>query len=215
MKYLLILAAVLMMGCKMPGVGELEERVDELESTTVYDDSDLVDRVEYVENEIVIIDQRVTSLEMGEVAQIPEMPEQGRPPVQEEGPDTTPVEQRVPAMEDIPGLLEHLDGMESAFFDSMTVLDVSLADLYATVEDLSFAVDSLTMGMDSLSIENDSLKVRMEELEETVQDLSYTVSTLRTSSTSSTTSTGGRGTTSSSTGGRGSTSSTTSSTGGR
>jgi archaellum component FlaC len=215
MKYLLVLAAVLMMGCKMPGVGELEERVDELESTTVYDDSDLVDRVEYVEDEIVMIDQRVTSLEMGEVAQIPVMPEQGRPPVQEEGSDTTPVEQQVPAMEDIPGLIDRLDGIESAVFDSMTVLDGSLAELYTTVEDLSIAVDSLTLGMDSLTVENDSLKVRMEELEETVQDLSYTVSSLRTSSTSSTSSTGGRGSTSTSTGGRGGTTSTTTSTGGR
>jgi tetrahydromethanopterin S-methyltransferase subunit B len=204
MKYSLILVAILMVvGCKMPGVGELEERVDELETTAAYDDSDLVDRIEYVEDEMVILDQRVTSLETGEVAEVPHRVETVEDPARQEVTET-PAEPLTVNMEDIPGLIDELNGMESAFMDSLSGMD-------GTVTEISAFVEELTLTVDSLSMENDSLRVRLDELEETVQDLSYAVNSLRTSTTSS--STGGRGsTTSSSTGGRGGTTSSTSST---
>jgi len=196
MRYLLVLITItVMVGCKAPGVGDLEERVDELETTAAYDDSDLVDRVDYVEDEVIILDERVTALELGGIAEVPDI----QPPVDASQPatpqpETLPPEEPVEVnMEDIPGLLDSLTSMESAVYDSIGVLD-------STVEELE-------MAMDSLSMENDSLRVQLEDLTETVQSLSYTVENMRYTGSTSSSSRGG--TSSGSTGGRGGTSSST------
>lgn len=196
MRYLLVIITIaVMVGCKAPGVGDLEERVDELESTAAYDDGDLVDRVEYVEDEVIILDERVTALESGGIAEVPDI----QPPVDASQP-TTPQQETLPpeepveiSMEDIPGLLDSLTSMESAVYDSIGALDSTVAEL--------------EIALDSLSMENDSLRVQLEDLTETVQSLSYTVENMRYTGSTSSSSRGG--TSSSSTGGRGGTSSST------
>jgi hypothetical protein len=184
--FVAVMMALMLFSCKAPGVGELEERIDELESSTAYDDSDLVDRVDYVEEEIVMLDERVTAIEMGEFVEIPEVPQQVQEPVQEptqiEEPEQIPQELPPPTMDDIPGLLDSLSYMEMSVYDSITVVGMS--------------VDQLSLRLDSVSAENDSLRAELDELKETVQDLSWAVDNLRSTSSSGSSGTGGRGSTS-------------------
>lgn len=217
MRYFLVLMVVMMMGCKLPGVGELEERVDDLETTAVYDDSDLEDRLDYVEEEIVILDMRVTSIETGGATGIPAVPGQVTEPVQVHDPVTPPAEPSSIDLEDVTGLEEALEVLGASLDDSIAALGGDIMELDGSMEELVLQVETLSLRVDSLESVNDSLGVQLEDLEETVQNLSYTVENLRNASSSS--SSGGRGGTSSSTGGRGgassSTSSSSSSSGGR
>ncbi|OPL19126.1 MAG: hypothetical protein AVO35_12260 [Candidatus Aegiribacteria sp. MLS_C] len=209
MRYFLVLMVIIMAGCRLPGVGELEERVDDLETTAVYDDSDLKERLDYVEEEIVILGMRVTAIETGGVAEIPNEPHEGTAPVQVQEPLTPPAEPSVIGLEDVNGLNESLEELWTAMDDSIASLDGDITEMDGSMEGLLLQVDTLNLRIDSLESLNDSLGVQLEDLEETVQNLSYTVQNLRNASSSS--SSGGRGSTSSSTGTRGGTSSSTSS----
>jgi len=181
----------------MPGVGELEERVDELETTTVFDDSDLVEEIENLDFEVGYLDERVTALEIGGIAEIPDisMPDD-LPADIIESPDPvelTPVEL---TLEDIVGLQDSMDVMKAEFSDSITVLDESLAGLLLSV--------------DSLSLANDSLKIQLDDLQDQMASLSSTVQNIQSTGTSSSSSRGSgtSGTGTGSSGGRGSTSGT-------
>ena len=171
MKYFLISVVILLLGCSMPGVGELEERVDELETTTTYDDSDIVEQVYMLEGDIEIIDARVTALEHGDVTDITHVTTE--PGTQ---PDTPPEVVKVLVIADIEGLQDSLDILSTNLSDSITVLDES--------------IELLVLSMDSLTMENDSLRVDLEDLQDTVASLSYTVENMRYTGTSSGTSSG-------------------------
>ncbi|MCK5116423.1 MAG: hypothetical protein KAR44_07455 [Candidatus Aegiribacteria sp.] len=198
MKYFLVSVVILLLGCSMPGVGELEERVDELEDVTIYDDSDIVEQVYRLEEDIEIIDERVSALELGGVAEIREisMPD----PDLEDEVEPEVLEPLILTIEDIDGLQDSLDLLNTNFSDSITVLDES--------------IELLVLSMDSLTMENDSLRADLEDLQDTVANLSYTVENMRYTGTEGGSTRGGSGTSSgTSTGGRG-TSGTTGTTGG-
>ncbi len=213
--FALLLLATVFVGCKAPGVGELEGRVDELEAASNYDDSELVDRVDYVEQEVEVLDQRVTSLEMGQVAEIPDqaMPQQpsepDQTPQQVTPADREPVEIPIPAMEDIPGLLDSLNSLKTMMQDSVMAMNESTMVLTLTIDSLNTSMDSLNVRMDSLSVANDSLRTQLDELAEQVQDLSYTVDNMRYTGSTSGTERGSTSSTGGTSGGRGSTSGTT------
>ncbi len=176
MKYFLIFAVILLLGCSMPGVGELEERVDELEDVTAYDDSDIVEQVYKLEGDIEIIDERVTALEHGDVSDITHVTTELRTP-----PDTSDPEpeiEKVLVISDIEGLQDSLDILSTNFSDSITVLDES--------------IELLVLSLDSLTMENDSLRVDLDDLQDRVASLSYTVENMRYAETGSGSSTGGR-----------------------
>ena len=178
MKYLLLIPLLLLAACKMPGVGELEERVDDLETATVYDDSDLTERVEYVEEEVMVLDQRVSVLESGDPPHwdvtTPDSPgTSSQPPAsQQTVPGNPPLQDGVleVGIMDVIGLQDSLENMKTAVFDSISMNGES--------------IEALTLRMDSLKIENDSLKVQLEELKEEMEDLAGTVESLRYSGTS-------------------------------
>ena len=192
MKYFLISVVILLLGCSMPGVGELEERVDELEDLTAYDDSDIVEQVYKLEGDIEIIDERVSALEMGGVAEIREIsiPD---PDIEDEV-EPEVLEPVILTVDDIEGLQDSLDLLNTNLSDSITVIDES--------------IELLVLSLDSLTMENDSLRTDLEDLQDTVASLSYTVENMRYTETGSVSSTGGRSSS-------GTTSSGTTSTGGR
>jgi len=163
MKYFLISVVILLLGCSMPGVGELEERVDELETTTAYDDSDIVEQVYKLEGDIEVIDERVSALEMGDVAEIREIPVHDTDVEDEDEPEV--LEPLILTIEDIEGLQDSLDLLNANLSDSITVLDES--------------IELLVLSLDSLTMENDSLRVDLEDLEDKVASLSYTVENMR------------------------------------
>jgi predicted nuclease with TOPRIM domain len=177
MKYFLLIVAILMLGCSMPGVGELEERVDELESTAAYDDSDLVERVEYVEDEVIVLDERVTNLEMVGTVEVPDI---HTPATTTQQVVTQPEEQPEPVTGPEPVIM-NIDDVEG-LDDALGMLETSLRD---SIQTLDGSLYQLTLRIDSLETENDSLKAQLDELSETVQDLSSTVSSLRSTSYSS------------------------------
>ncbi|MCD4775438.1 MAG: hypothetical protein K8S15_05220 [Candidatus Aegiribacteria sp.] len=183
MKYFLVSFVILLLGCSMPGVGELEERVDDIEAAAVYDDSDMIDKIDDVEGDVVLLDERVTAIEYGDEPDTTH----GRPlhgtPTEE-----TQVQKDL-AISDIVGLQDSMDIMKTDLSDSITVLDESLA--------------SLVLSVDSLTMENDSLKVELEDLQDQIQSLSYTVENMRYTGTSSTSTRGSTSGTSGSSGGRG------------
>ena len=181
MKYFLISAIILLLGCSMPGVGELEERVDDLETTTAYDDSDIVEQVDQLGVEVDIIDERVTALEMGDVAEIREISIPDSEPEDEAEADIP--ETVILTVEDIVGLQDSMDVLRAGLSDSITVLDVS--------------IDSLLLSLDSLAMENDSLRVDLEDLQDKVASLSYTVENMRYTGTEPTSTRGGSDTSSS------------------
>ncbi len=196
MKYFLISVVILLLGCSMPGVGELEERVDELEDITTYDDSDIVEQVYMLEGDIEIIDARVTSLEHGDVSDITHVTTEPRTQ-----PDTPPEVVKVLVIADIEGLQDSLDIMSTNLSDSITVLDES--------------IELLVLSMDSLTMENDSLRVDLEDLQDTVASLSYTVENMRYTGTEAGSTRSGSGTSSgTSSTGRGTSSTTGGTTGG-
>lgn len=162
MRYFLVLAAVIMTGCSVPGVGELEERVDELESEADFDAGELEARIDELAERLETLDRRVSA------------------PVTTEALETGEermVEPRTLSMEDITGLTDSLDAVRTGFEESVARLDTTATELASA--------------LDSVSMENDSLRAELDELQETVQNLSYTVSNLRTSGTSSGSSRGG------------------------
>ena len=181
MKYFLIFAVILLLGCDMPGVGELEERVDDLEATTAYDDSDMVDVIDEIESDIEILDERVTAIEYGEVSDITHTTEQPRPA--QDAPTQEDQVERIHAISDIDGLQDFMDDLSTSLSDSITVLDES--------------IESLVLSLDSLTMENDSLRVDLEDLQDKVASLSYTVENMRYTGTGSSSSrdpgTSGRG----------------------
>ncbi len=183
MKYFLIIAVILLLGCDMPGVGELSERVDDLEEVTAYDDSDIVEQVYMLEGDIEIIDERVSALEHGDVSDITRVPTEPRTP------RDTPVEESEEeitlVIADIEGLQESMDLLSTNLSDSILVLDES--------------IELLVLSLDSLVMENDSLRADLEDLKSTVSSLSYTVENMRYTGTGSGTSS--RSSSSSSTGG--------------
>lgn len=175
MKYFLVSAVILLLGCSMPGVGELEERVDDLEITAVYDDSDLVELIDELYVETGIIDERLTALESGDVAEIRDTSTPQRLPRDEietltpELPDLT--------IEDIEELQNSMDVMRIDLLDSISVRDGS--------------IESMVLTLDSLTIENDSLRIGLAELQDQIESLTSTVENMRSSSTSSTSTSGG------------------------
>lgn len=189
MKYFLVSFVILLLGCSMPGVGELEERVDDIEAAAVYDDSDMIDRIDDVEDDVELLDDRVTTIEYGDEPDITH----GRP-LHETPTEETQVQKDL-SISDIVGLQDSMDIMKTDLSDTIAVIDESLA--------------SLVLSVDSLTMENDSLKVELEDLQDQIQSLSYTVENMRytgtasTSSRGSTSGTGGSGGRSSSTGGGG------------
>jgi hypothetical protein len=192
MKYFVISAVILLLGCSMPGVGELEERVDSLETEAVYDDSDIIERVDQVEGDIEILDERVTVIEHLGMAEITQVTDTHTPPVREI-PEEVEVE-KIIAVSDIAGLQDSMNVIRLGFTDSLAVLDESIVNL-------GLSIDSLTM-------ENDSLKADMEDLQDQINSLSYTVDNMRYTATTSSSSSGtpGRGTTSTGGGSTGGTS---------
>ena len=192
MKYFLVFAVILLLGCDMPGVGELSERVDDLEGTVAYDESDIVEQVYKLEGDIEIIDERVSALEMGGVAEIREIsiPD---PDIEDEV-EPEVLEPVILTVDDIEGLQDSLDLLNTNLSDSITVIDES--------------IELLVLSLDSLTMENDSLRTDLEDLQDTVASLSYTVENMRYTETGSVSSTGGRSSS-------GTTSSGTTSTGGR
>ncbi len=198
MKYFLISAVILLLGCSMPGVGELEERVDDLETTTAYDDSDLVEMIDEIGIDVEALDIRVTAIEYGDASDITpvttELRTQPDTPVQE------PENEKVLVISDIEGLQDSLDEMRTSLSDSIALHDVS--------------IENLVLSLDSLTMENDSLRVDLEDLQDKVASLSYTVENMRYTGTEAGSTRGGSGT-SSGTSGRGGSSSGGSTSGGR
>ena len=195
MKYFLILVVILLLGCSMPGVGELEERVDDLEDATAYDDSDIVEQLYKLEEDIEIIDERVSSLESGDASDITHITTELRPPPDTPAPE--PEIEKILVISDIEGLQDSLDILSTNLSDSITVIDES--------------IELLVLSLDSLTMENDSLRVDLEDLQDKVASLSYTVENMRYTGTESGSTRGGSSTSSGTTG-RG-TSSTTGTTG--
>ncbi len=195
MKYFLISAVILLLGCSMPGVGDLKERVDELEITAAYDDSDVNERIDEVKGDVEILDVRITAIESGGVSDITIPDREDRPDREIPEVETPEVEEVILTIADIEGLQDSIDVMKAGLSDSIAVLDESFGNM--------------TLSMDSLILENDSLKIELEDLQDQISSLSYTVENMRYSGTESTSSrggasgTGGRGGTTSSTGGRG------------
>lgn len=172
MKYFLVSSVILLLGCSMPGVEELEERVDDIEAVAVYDDSDIIEQIDKLEDDVVIIDERVTAIEYGDFSGVTDE-HGGRVQIQKDL-----------AISDIVGLQDSMDILKTGLSDSITVLDESF-------ESLAFSLDSLTM-------ENDSLKIELEDLQDQIQSLSYTVENMRYTGTTSTST---RGSTSGTSGG--------------
>lgn len=179
MKYFLIFAVIMLMGCDMPGVGELTERVDELETATAYDDSDIVDVIDDIEDDIEILDERVTAIEHGGVADI-QPTEQLRPA--QDTPSSEAQVEKILAISDIEGLQDTMDDLRASLSDSIIVLDES--------------IEILVLSLDSLTMENDSLRVDLEDLQDKVASLSYTVENMRYTGTTSTSTRGGSSSTS-------------------
>ena len=161
MKYFLISVVILLLGCSMPGVGELEERVDDLETATAFDGTDLKDRIDVVEGDVEILDERVTAIESGDALLPVSMDrveiEEPQQPQQEEKVDLT--------IADIVGLQDSIDVLKTTLSDSFVMIDESY--------------ENLSLSMDSLILENDSLKIQIDDLQDQINDLSYTVDNLR------------------------------------
>jgi uncharacterized protein (UPF0335 family) len=168
MKYFLVSSVILLLGCSMPGVEKLEERVDDIEAVAVYDDSDIIEQIDKLEDDVVIIDERVTAIEYGDFSNV--VDEQGGR-VHETAAGEVQIQKDL-AISDIVGLQDSMDILKTGLSDSITVLDESL-------ENIILSVDSLTM-------ENDSLKIELEDLQDQIQSLSYTVENMRYTGTTST-----------------------------
>lgn len=159
MKYVAIVAVILLLvGCKMPGVGELEERVDDLETESSYDDTELVDRIVDVEYDLAELNDKMEDMELSGPS-VQTVGEQSGQQV-----NTQPTELQVPDFDEIPGLQEALAEMQSSISD--------------TISRVGSSVEELNENITNLTTENDSLRVELEDLKETVEDLRSTVNNM-------------------------------------
>lgn len=179
MKYFIILAAILLAACKMPGVGELEERVDSIETATLYDDSELSGRVDIVEEGVEYLDERVTTLESGESTVIYEQPE----PIGEE------VREEIETPAPVSFGIGDVEGLQ----DSIDILNTDIGIISDSIIVMNEGLSELTISVDSLILENDTLRTELSELQTEVADLRYTVNRMGTGTTGGSTggSTGG------------------------
>ena len=170
MKLIIMTGAFLLLACNMPGVGELEERVDVLETSVSYDHSELTDNFDQVFDDIEDLDGRVAFLETGAISRTTE------PSVQERDVpgDIEPLEEKIITISDVEGLEDSMNLLT----DSMTVIDESL--------------NEVVLSLDSLILENDSLKTELSSLRSEVADLRYTINHLGPSRSSSSTGSGTR-----------------------
>ncbi len=160
MKYFLVFAVIMLLGCSIPGVGELEKRVDDIEATASYDDSGLLDRIDNLKDDVTLIDERITALEHGDISGV--VDEQGgrvHPAAEGE----TQVQKKL-EISDIAGLQDSMDLMRSSLSDSILALEESI---------------------DSITVANDSLKMELSDLQDKVQSLSYTVRNMQSSGSTS------------------------------
>ena len=169
MKLVILTGAFLLLACNMPGVGELEERVDVLETSVSYDDSEFTDNLNEVFDDIEDLGDRVAFLETGDISRTTERSVQER----DVSGDIEPSEDKVITISDIEGLEDSMNLLT----DSMTVIDESL--------------NEVVLSLDSLILENDSLKTELSSLRSEVADLRYTINRIGTSSSSSSSSSSG------------------------
>ena len=169
MKLIILTGAFLLLACNMPGVGELEERVDVLETSVSYDDSEFTDNFNQVFDDIEDLDGRVTFLETGDISRTTEHSVQDR----DVSGDIEPSE-KIITISDVEGLEDSMNLLT----DSITVIDESL--------------NEVVLSLDSLILENDSLKTELSNLSSEVADLRYTINHLGPSRSSSSTGSGTR-----------------------
>jgi uncharacterized membrane protein YgcG len=162
MKLIILTGAFLLLACSMPGVGELEERVDVLETSVSYDDSEFTDNFNQLFDDIEDLDGRVAFLETGDISQVTERSVQDR----DVSGDIEPSE-KIITISDVEGLEDSMNLLT----DSMTVIDESL--------------NEVVLSLDSLILENDSLKTELSNLSSEVADLRYTINHLGPSRSSS------------------------------
>ncbi len=164
MKLAVITGAFLLLACSMPGVGELEERVDVLETSVSYDDSELTDSFDQVFNSIEDLDERVTFLENGDIS----LPAGPSAQDRDEPGEIEPPEEKIITISDVEGLEDSMN----LITDSLTVIDESLIEV--------------VLSLDSLILENDSLKTELSSLRSEIANLRYTINHLGPSRSSST-----------------------------
>ncbi|NOQ21664.1 MAG: hypothetical protein GQ565_03295 [Candidatus Aegiribacteria sp.] len=140
MKYFLVFAVILLLGCNMPGVGELEERVDDLETTVAYDDSDLMEMIEEFGSDLETLDERLTAIEYGDE------PGVRHARTSHETPAGEAQVQKLIAISDIRGLQDSMDVLYLSL-DSLTLendsLRADLEDLQDKVASLSYTVENM------------------------------------------------------------------------
>ncbi len=170
MKLMVLTGAFLLLACSMPGVGELEERVDVLETSVSYDDFELADSFNQIFNNIEDLDERITFLETGDISLPVEPSAQDR----DEPGDIEPPVEKIITISDVEGLEDSMNLLA----DSLTVIDESL--------------NEVVLSLDSLVLENDSLKTELSSLRSEIADLRYTINHLGPSRSSSSTGGGTR-----------------------
>jgi chromosome segregation ATPase len=143
MKYIVMCSILALAACSMPGVGELEERVDVLEGATGYDDTELVSRMDGLEEQY------------GALEDLLALPA-------DYATDSTVHGER-PSIDPAQILLlqETLTGLT----DSLTLLRDDLAYMTDSLSATSEALEEVGLAVDSLTAENEEMKSDLEDLQ--------------------------------------------------
>ncbi len=163
MRYFIVASVLMLVACSMPGMGEIEERMEELETTVTYDDSAVNDRLQELEGELADLEVLVTGMDIDQF---------------EGGPDSTGRTSSRPspgvASADFEGLLESVDELTESLADvpdSIQALGRTLTDLDDSLIAAREDIEEMVLQMDSLALENDSLRDELGSLEWQISDL--------------------------------------------
>jgi len=163
MKYFFVASVLMLVACSMPGMGEIEERMEELETTVTYDDSAVNDRIQELEGELADLEVLITGMDIDQF---------------EGGRDSTGRTSSRPspsmASADIEGLLESVDELTESLAgvpDSIQALGRTLTDLDDSLIAAREDIEEMVLQMDSLALENDSLRDELGSLEWQISDL--------------------------------------------
>lgn len=165
MKYFIFTAALVLVACSMPGVGELEERVDALETGTSYDDTELNGRLAALEDQLEgLEDILAMPVDYGTDSTGQAM----RPAI-----DPAQITRLQASLADLTDSLTVLGGDIKVLGDSIMVLNTGLGEMTDSLAAVKTSLDEVTLAVDSLTIQNEELRTDLDDLEDEVASIRW------------------------------------------
>jgi len=157
-KVALVCSLMVLGACSMPGVGELEERVDSLEAVPAYDDSEIAGRMDSLEEQFLALEGLLAlpadfgTDSTGHGA--------ARPSI-----DPSQILLLQEGLATMTDTLSALGGDLRTMGDSISALNGEIADLTDSLAASGEALEEIGIAVDSLTADNEAMKEDIEDLQ--------------------------------------------------